>query len=98
MKGDKRCPNFQLCRKMIDPSMKACSSCFWEFNNEVVEFKDDMECPVCYETKKCVKFRKCTHFVCLKCFDKVENCPMCRSDPDDFSKLKKAGLICVRGE
>jgi hypothetical protein len=81
---------------MIDPRMRACSSCFWEFNNEAVEFKDDMECPVCYETQKCVKFRKCTHFVCLKCFDKLEKCPMCRSDPDDFSKLKKAGLIYAR--
>jgi hypothetical protein len=82
---------------MRDPHLKACSLCYWRFENEVLEFKDDMECPVCYETLKCVKFRKCRHFVCLKCFDKVEICPMCRSDPNDFAKLKEAGSTYTNG-
>ncbi len=71
-----QCPNFSVCHKMYDPRLKVCSPCFWRFNNEVLEFKND-ECPHCFENTKCVKFRKCSHFVCLKCFKKKDKCALC---------------------
>lgn len=89
LKGDKQCPNFKVCRKMYDPRLKMCGTCFWRFNNEILEFKND-ECPVCFETTDCVKFRKCSHFVCVKCYDKLDKCPMCRQDPEEYEKLVKA--------
>lgn len=96
LKGDKRCPNFLVCRKMYDPRLKVCGPCFWRFNNEILEFKND-KCPVCFETTDCVKFRKCSHFVCVKCYDKLDKCPMCRQDPEEFDKLKKVSININEG-
>ena len=72
------CPNFLVCHKIYDPRLKVCTSCFWRFKNEVLEFKDD-ECSICHKTIKCVKYRKCSHFVCLKCFKTNNKCsiPKC---------------------
>lgn len=70
------CPNFKICGKSMRPGLKVCSPCFWRFNNEILEFKT-RECPDCQVTGECVKFRKCSHFVCLKCFKKLDKCPMC---------------------
>ena len=97
MRGDKRCPNFIICRKLMDPRLKVCSPCFWRFNNEILEFKEYLECPVCLETRKCVRFRKCTHFVCLTCFPRLHTCPMCRTDPEEYIKLKDAGISLSNG-
>ena len=73
------CPNFTICGKSMRPGLKVCSSCFWRFKNEVLEFKND-ECSVCFEVTDCVKFRKCSHFVCLKCFKKLDKCTLCHQD------------------
>lgn len=94
MKGDKRCPNFVICRKLMNPTLRVCNICYWRFNNEVLQF-DNSECPICYNTQKCVKFLKCTHYVCPTCFAKVESCPMCRSDPEHYAKLKEAGITLI---
>lgn len=92
MKRDQKCPNYDVCFKMMDPRLKVCSNCFWRFENQVLVFEDDVECPVCLEVRKCVRFRKCTHFVCTSvCFRRLHECPMCRSNPDDFARLKEAG-------
>ena len=71
-----QCPNFLVCNKMYDPRLKVCSPCFWRFENKVLEFKND-ECTHCFENIKCVKFRKCPHFVCLKCFNINDKCALC---------------------
>ena len=70
------CPNFDVCHKKKDPRLKVCSPCFWRFKNEILEF-GERECLVCRATHRCVKFRKCVHFVCLTCFGKVVQCPTC---------------------
>ena len=62
------CPNFLVCGKMYDPTLKVCRSCFWRFKNQVLEFKDD-ECSICHQHVKCVKYRKYEDFVCPKCFN-----------------------------
>lgn len=89
MKKDQKCPNFEVCFKMMDPRLKVCSGCFWRFKNQVLEFKENMECPVCLDTKKCVKFRKCSHFVCVsKCFPRLDKCPMCPKVKENDDTLK----------
>lgn len=86
MSKDTKCPNFEICHRMTYSTLKVCSSCFWRFENQIMEFVDDTECPVCLDITKCVKFRKCTHFVCIsKCFPRLVKCPMC-------SKLKETDI------
>lgn len=84
------CPNYDICFKKVKPGLKVCTSCFWRFKNQTLEFKDDMECPVCLEVRKCVKFRKCDHFVCTSpCFPRLHTCPMCTP------KLKEVGTSSI---
>lgn len=73
---DATCPNYIVCHKMYDSRLKVCTSCFWRFKNEILEFKT-LECTNCHTEAECVKFRKCEHFVCLSCFDKLQKCPNC---------------------
>jgi hypothetical protein len=76
-KGTK-CPNFDVCHKTKDPRLKVCSKCFGRFENQVLEFREDLVCPVCSTERRCVKFRKCEHFVCASlCFPRLHRCPMC---------------------
>ena len=73
-----KCPNFDVCFKTVKPGLKVCTSCFWRFKNEKLEFIENVECPMCSDVKKCVKFRKCTHYVCASvCFPRLDKCPMC---------------------
>ena len=74
---DMKCPNFDICHKMMDPRLKVCGTCFWRFENQVLESNECMQCPVCSEKGKCFKFRKCDHFVCKICFPRLRECPMC---------------------
>lgn len=72
------CPNYDVCFKRVKPGLKVCTNCFWRFKNEILEFNEYMSCPVCSDSGKCVKFRKCEHFVCTsKCFPRLDKCPMC---------------------
>jgi hypothetical protein len=36
------------------------------------------ECPICFELNKLVKLHNSNHFVCMDCFLKISNCPICR--------------------
>jgi hypothetical protein len=33
-----------------------------------LEFFENLECPICFETKTCVKQLKCDHTICVDCF------------------------------
>lgn len=70
------CPNFHVCNKQVKPGLKVCTSCFWRFKNEILEFKT-YECPRCCKTGECLKFRKCEHFLCMECFDRLPICKLC---------------------
>lgn len=56
-------------------------------NNNIVVYKNEKECPICYEENKYSSVLKCGHQFCLNCLashmEKVEdssgNCPLCRS-------------------
>lgn len=34
----------------------------------ILEFKDNIECPICFEVQKCVSQPRCNHMVCITCF------------------------------
>ncbi len=70
------CPNFGVCGKMMRPGLKVCTSCFWKFRNEPLQFKNS-QCPNCRMQRECVKFRKCEHFLCTSCFSRQRVCLIC---------------------
>ena len=40
------------------------------------------ECPICFEKKKMVKLHSSNHCVCVKCYLKLDKCPICRANLD----------------
>lgn len=40
------------------------------------------ECPICFEKKKMVKLHLSNHCVCVKCYLKLDKCPICRANLD----------------
>ena len=52
--------------------------------NQFIEMYDELkkftECPVCFENlnKENTKLTNCGHLFCITCFDRVDNCPICR--------------------
>jgi hypothetical protein len=67
----KKCPNYLVCR-CIAPEWYyhchrgTCMNCAMMWGN--LEFTDNIECPICFETKKGVKQLKCDHKICVDCF------------------------------
>jgi len=41
----------------------------------ILEFKDNIECPICYETKKGISQPRCDHYVCIDCFKRLHYGP-----------------------
>jgi len=46
-----------------------CSICDMMFG-KILEVKDNIECIICLEIKKCIKQPMCDHSVCINCFKK----------------------------
>lgn len=65
------CKNNYLCTN--------CHMMFGTWGNEqekhigkgVLEFMDNIECPICIECKKSVSFPRCNHMVCTDCFKRL---------------------------
>ena len=88
---NKKCKNFEVCGQIQDhPLTKVCCAiCFFRYNGKILDFIDGVECPVCLDTTRCVRFLKCPHHACvLKCFKRLKICPLCRSDPQYYEMLK----------
>ena len=70
-----KCKNSELCEYEGEPSCLdgywsipgLCMNCVVLFRKELI-FKNGVECPVCYETKRGVMQPKCEHSICLDCF------------------------------
>lgn len=58
---------------------------YLELYDELKRFTD---CPVCLETltKETTKLPNCAHQVCITCYEKMPNCPICRKK---YYKTKK---------
>ena len=49
----------------------------------IITDKEEDECPICYEP--CQTTTDCGHGICIKCYNKIELCPMCRANYQKFS-------------
>ena len=80
---NRRCSNFELCGSIsgfIYNNNFLCKDCHNRFGNwcqnekcdkGVLEMYNDLECPICLETKRTIKLPKCNHVLCIECF---KNC------------------------
>jgi len=95
------CKNFEFCDGMQPPQWcgegghsiryldsggdpDLCMNCAVMFRKELV-FKDDVECPICFETKKGITQPNCEHAICIECF---RDCYYGKYDEPDFPYSK----------
>lgn len=38
------------------------------YGKGILEFKDNIECPICLQVQRCVSQARCNHVVCINCF------------------------------
>ena len=65
-----KCKNYELCKIVLPKLWKAnylCINCDMMFGG-ILEIKDTIECPICYEYKKGISQPRCNHFICIDCF------------------------------
>jgi hypothetical protein len=72
------CPNYEVCESLMDPRMRTCGNCSFRRivlkKNDLLSFKDDIECPVCLDTKRGLQGLNCNHYVCIDCFKECHKC------------------------
>jgi len=95
------CKNFEFCDGMQPPQWcgegghsicyldsggdpDLCMNCAVMFRKELV-FKNDVECPICFETKKGITQPNCEHAICIECF---RDCYYGKYDEPDFPYSK----------
>ena len=78
---DIKCKNYAMCKGTFDhrltctahglpgrqPAWYLCHNCFVMFGIEL-QFCDEVECPICLETKRGLKQPNCEHKICVDCF------------------------------
>ena len=66
-----RCKNYELCSGYnylcSGGEPKLCTNCAMMFRKGLL-FKDNVECPICFETKRAITQPNCEHMVCIQCF------------------------------
>ena len=78
-----KCPNYLICgalepQRILWCYHGTCSNCQYmcgkKFGGKgVLKFTEDVECPICMETKTCVEGLRCDHNVCVDCFRRCRN-------------------------
>jgi len=76
-----KCKNYKICENFLPEwwydckEHYLCINCHMSFDTwgeqkgkGELEFKDSIECPICYNIDECVSYPRCKHFICLKCF------------------------------
>ena len=72
------CPNVEICGQWGPKwylrlrNSKVCLHCDMYFTKKL-DFVEDMECPMCFETTRCVVQPNCTHVTCVDCFKRCWN-------------------------
>jgi len=77
--GDTQCANFEICNdwsyiETLNLRNGLCFNCdgiFSDWENGKLIYLDNTECPICLEVKRCVKFLKCSHYVCINDFKRI---------------------------
>ena len=108
--GGIKCKNYELCEAVLPKwwfeckGQYLCTNCDMFFNtniirppgkdNGVLEISDNVECPICLESKRGISYPCCNHTACIECFKRCmygddsgerENnkhlllCPLCRA-------------------
>ena len=66
-----KCKNYEFCYgTLCVPKFKSnylCDHCDTAYEKPL-EIKDNVDCPICLETKRCVIQPNCSHFTCVDCF------------------------------
>ena len=72
------CPNYIICRSMVPRNVLnyyngLCYYCDNMFGvakggKGILKAVDNVECPICLETTRCVTQPKCEHTICVECF------------------------------
>lgn len=101
-----KCNNYILCKTKLPEwwySCKGqwlCTNCDidfgkWQGGKGTLIIKDNVECPICLETKKGISLPKCDHYICIGCFKRCYFNHDNDSDSDDDNKeayLRKCPL------
>ncbi len=82
-----KCPNYIICGRLEPQYILWChkgvcmSPCGILFHNKHLQFFENIECPICLETKICVKQLHCDHKICTDCFKRC-HLPPYWNDPE----------------
>jgi len=82
---DIKCRNFELCETSMPlenlgcRSGELCMNCdmlYSDWKNGqcgtgILEFNNEIECPICLELKRSIKFPNCSHYICLDDFKRM---------------------------
>jgi hypothetical protein len=83
-----RCPNYCVCESLVPQLYLWCykglcsSPCATSFG--YLQFTESKECPICLETKPCVKGLKCDHTTCIDCFKRCHLPPYWNDSQPEF--------------
>lgn len=88
-----KCKNYKLCKAILPDwwyeckGNYLCTNCHMSFGTwgsnigkGILEFEDNLECPICLEKQLCVSYPRCSHKICISCFKK---CMYYNEDEDD---------------
>ena len=88
------CKNFEFCGSTQWPHPNSyidsggdpdlCVNCAEMFRKELV-FKNEVECPICFETRRGITLPNCEHAICIECF---RDCYYGKYDEPDFPYSK----------
>ena len=92
-----KCKNYKLCKVILPEWWFNCKGCYlctnchmlfgtWgtqQYIGEgILDFQDNLQCPICLEIKLCVTDPRCNHKICIDCFEKSNykkgKCCLCR--------------------
>lgn len=82
-----KCKNYEICKGILPEWWFECKDCYYCSNCDMMclndlKFGDNIECPICLETQRCVTQPKCDHFICIDCFKR------CYHGEDDKTEPK----------
>jgi len=91
-----KCRNHEVCHAVLPEwwyeckESYLCTNCHmsfgtWgetHFGKGELEFRDDIECVICMDTKRGVSQPRCNHFVCAECFRRCYYGPEGEPQPD----------------
>jgi len=71
--GGIKCKNYELCECVLPKWWFECKGCYLCINclisrNGQHEISDNVDCPICFEKKRGLKYPNCNHKICVDCY------------------------------